>query len=226
MKRALKIVGLRRRRVRRRHRRRSWRRRSWGASRSPTAAEASGIRIVKDGIVSVGVIPSPRWRSRSSTRGTTRSAKAILAELSRRHLGPDARHDHPDHARSSGSHRRRGDVSEGAGRSRWRPRSRSSKGASARRVRSRACSPSVPPASPVTKTVADGDTLMLGPHRVRVFAGARPHARQRRLSRGRCAVHGGRGGHQKRRHGDRVRRGCSATASRRIARHWSRSTSG
>jgi hypothetical protein len=38
-------------------------------------AEASGMRIVKDGIVSVGVIPSPIMKSRWSTRAMTRTRR-------------------------------------------------------------------------------------------------------------------------------------------------------
>src|SRR5690348_10103930 len=66
-------------------------------------AEASGLRIVKDGVVSVGVIPVSERQIALVDAGNDKDAKAILAELSRRHLGPDAvtailiTHGHPDH---------------------------------------------------------------------------------------------------------------------------------
>src|SRR5512132_2884804 len=66
-------------------------------------AEASGIRIVKDGVTSVGVIPVSEREIALVDAGNDKSATAILAELSRRHLGPEAvttiliTHGHPDH---------------------------------------------------------------------------------------------------------------------------------
>jgi len=65
--------------------------------------EVSGIRIVKDGIVSVGVVPVGPGQVALVDAGTDATAKAILAELSRRQLGPDAvvailiTHGHQDH---------------------------------------------------------------------------------------------------------------------------------
>ena len=66
-------------------------------------ADANGFLIVKDGIVSVAVIPVSEREVALVDAGNDKSAKAILAELSRRHLGPDAvttillTHGHPDH---------------------------------------------------------------------------------------------------------------------------------
>src|ERR1051325_2925115 len=66
-------------------------------------AEAGGLRIVKDGVVSVGVIPISEREIALVDAGNDKEAQAILAELSRRHLGPDAvttiliTHGHPDH---------------------------------------------------------------------------------------------------------------------------------
>src|ERR1051326_3970930 len=65
--------------------------------------EVNGIRIVKDGIVSMGVIPISESTVALIDAGNDKSGKAILAELSRRKLGPDAvkaiflTHGHQDH---------------------------------------------------------------------------------------------------------------------------------
>jgi glyoxylase-like metal-dependent hydrolase (beta-lactamase superfamily II) len=66
-------------------------------------AEFNGIRIVKDGIVGIAVIPVGEKEVALIDAGNDPSGKAILAELSRRNLGPDAvtaillTHGHPDH---------------------------------------------------------------------------------------------------------------------------------
>ena len=65
--------------------------------------EINGIRIVKDGIVTIAVVPVNTNEVALIDAGNDGSGKAILAELSRRHLGPDAvtaillTHGHPDH---------------------------------------------------------------------------------------------------------------------------------
>jgi hydroxyacylglutathione hydrolase len=65
--------------------------------------ETNGVRIVKDGIVSVGVVPAGAGQVALVDAGNDAAAKAILAELSRRQLGPDAvvaillTHGHQDH---------------------------------------------------------------------------------------------------------------------------------
>jgi len=65
--------------------------------------EIDGIRIVKDGIVSIAVVPVNANEVALIDAGNDASGKAILAELSRRHLGPEAvtaillTHGHPDH---------------------------------------------------------------------------------------------------------------------------------
>jgi glyoxylase-like metal-dependent hydrolase (beta-lactamase superfamily II) len=132
-------------------------------------AEASGLRIVKDGIVSVAVIPVSESEMALVDAGNDKSAKAILAELSRRHLGPDAvttiliTHGHPDHtggvlmfpkAQVIALEAEKALVEGSVG----------AKGPLTRLF------PASPTGITVTKAVADGDTLMLGPHRVRVFA--------------------------------------------------------
>ena len=66
-------------------------------------AEFGRVRIVKDGIVSVGVIDVGDQHVALVDAGNDGDAKSILAELSRRHLGPDAvttiflTHGHADH---------------------------------------------------------------------------------------------------------------------------------
>ena len=65
--------------------------------------EIDGIHIVKDGIVSVAVVPVAQGQVVLVDAGNDKSGQAILAELSRRQLGPDAvtaillTHGHPDH---------------------------------------------------------------------------------------------------------------------------------
>jgi glyoxylase-like metal-dependent hydrolase (beta-lactamase superfamily II) len=65
--------------------------------------EINGIRIVKDGIVSVAFVPIRTGEVALIDAGNDKSGKAILAELARRQLGSDAvkaillTHGHPDH---------------------------------------------------------------------------------------------------------------------------------
>jgi glyoxylase-like metal-dependent hydrolase (beta-lactamase superfamily II) len=132
-------------------------------------AEASGLRIVKDGMVSVAVIPVSEREIALVDAGNDKEAKAILAELSRRHLGPDAvttiliTHGHPDHTGGAVMFPRAQVISLGA----EQPLIEGRAGAKGPLTR---LFPVRPTGITVTKTVADGDTLMLGPHRVRVFA--------------------------------------------------------
>src|SRR5678809_1298695 len=66
-------------------------------------ADANGLRLVKDGIVSVGVIPVSEKEVALVDAGNDKHGAAILTELARRHLGPGAvttiliTHGHPDH---------------------------------------------------------------------------------------------------------------------------------
>jgi len=65
--------------------------------------EVNGMRIVKDGIVTVGVVPISDKTVALIDAGNDKAGAAILAELSRRKLDPDAvtaifiTHGHPDH---------------------------------------------------------------------------------------------------------------------------------
>ena len=132
-------------------------------------AEASGLRIVKDGVVSVGVIPVSEREIALVDAGNDKSATAILAELSRRHLGPDAvttiliTHGHPDHTGGVAMFPKAQVISL-----------ETEKALVEGRVGAKGPLTRLFPVSPtgitVTKTVVDGDMLMLGPHRVRVFA--------------------------------------------------------
>lgn len=65
--------------------------------------ETNGIRIVKDGIVSIAVVPVGPGQVALVDTGNDGAGKAILAELSRRQVGPDGviailiTHGHQDH---------------------------------------------------------------------------------------------------------------------------------
>ena len=132
-------------------------------------ADANGIRIVKDGIVSVGVVTVSEREVALVDAGNDTSAKAILAELSRRHLGPDAvtailiTHGHPDHTGGVAMFPKAQVIALEA----EQPLVEGRAGAKGPLTR---LFPVRPTGITVTKTVADGDTWMLGPHRVRVFA--------------------------------------------------------
>ncbi len=69
---------------------------------------APGVRIIKDGIVDVGMVDCGDGKVLLVDAGNDPAGKPILAELGRRHLGPDAvsaiflTHGHPDH--TAGAH--------------------------------------------------------------------------------------------------------------------------
>jgi len=69
----------------------------------PERTEVNGVAVVKDGIVSIGIVPLNAVHAALIDAGTDASGKAILAELARRNLGPDAvtaillTHGHQDH---------------------------------------------------------------------------------------------------------------------------------
>jgi glyoxylase-like metal-dependent hydrolase (beta-lactamase superfamily II) len=132
-------------------------------------ANANGFRIVKDGIVGVAVVPVSEREIALVDAGNDKNGTAILAELARRHLGPDAvttiliTHGHPDHIAAVARFPKAQIVAlqtevpvvEG-------------------RAASKGPLPRLFPASAtgitVTRPVNDGETFMLGPHQVRVFS--------------------------------------------------------
>src|SRR5437870_13164394 len=65
--------------------------------------EINGVRIVADGIVSVAVVPVGDGQIALIDAGNDASGKAVLAELARRGVNPEAvtaiflTHGHPDH---------------------------------------------------------------------------------------------------------------------------------
>lgn len=73
--------------------------------RKPVAdgQEINGVRVVADGFSSIGLIPIDGRQVVLVDAGNDTAGEAILAELSRRQLGPDAvsaiflTHGHPDH---------------------------------------------------------------------------------------------------------------------------------
>ena len=75
------------------------------AGRSPIidGFESGGVRVVRDGIVTVGIVPIGDREVALIDAGNDREGKAILAELARRGLGPEAvkaillTHGHRDH---------------------------------------------------------------------------------------------------------------------------------
>lgn len=74
-----------------------------GRRSTPDTFEINGIRIVKDGFVSVAVVPIGEREVALIDAGNDSSGKAVVDELSRTGLGPDAvsailiTHGHPDH---------------------------------------------------------------------------------------------------------------------------------
>lgn len=132
-------------------------------------AESGGIRIVKDGMVSVGMIPVSEREIALVDAGNDKEAKAIVAELTRRHLTPDAvtailiTHGHPDHTGGVAMFPKAQVIALDT----EQPLVEGRAGAKGPLTR---LFPVSPTGITVTRPVADGDTVMLGSHRVRVFA--------------------------------------------------------
>jgi glyoxylase-like metal-dependent hydrolase (beta-lactamase superfamily II) len=137
--------------------------------RLPDGAKINGMSLVKDGFVSAGVVPLGDHEVALVDAGIDVQAKALLAELSRRGLGPDdvkvilLTHGHGDHI---GGIRMfpnaqvmalatEVDVVEG----------RSTGGAPIMRFRS-----PKPTGIHLSRTLQDGEVIPLGPYQVRVFA--------------------------------------------------------
>ncbi len=127
------------------------------------------VRLVKDGIVTIGVIDLGGGKVALVDAGNDKEGKAILAELRRRGLGPDAvqavllTHGHGDHI--AGCHlfpsasilALAGDVGLAEGREGMKSPLGKIVGAHPTGVK-------------ITRALADGETLTLGSRTVRVFA--------------------------------------------------------
>jgi hydroxyacylglutathione hydrolase len=140
-----------------------------GRKSADDGVEVNGVRIVKDGIVTVGVVPIGDSSVALIDAGNDKEGKAILAELSRRKLSPDAvtaifiTHGHPDHT---------GAISlfpkaEVMSLEREAPLVEGREGAHGPLTR---LFPVSPTGVKVTHPLKDGDTVTLGQTQVRVFA--------------------------------------------------------
>ncbi len=75
----------------------------FGRRAAEDGVEVNGIRIVKDGMVTIGVVPLTDSTVALVDAGNDKTGAAILTELSRRHLDQSAvtailiTHGHPDH---------------------------------------------------------------------------------------------------------------------------------
>jgi glyoxylase-like metal-dependent hydrolase (beta-lactamase superfamily II) len=137
--------------------------------RLPEGAEINGMYLVKDGFVSAGVVPLSGHEAALVDAGNDVEGKALLAELSRRGLGPDdvkvilLTHGHHDHIAAIAKFPKAQvmalapevDVVEG----------RSSGGGPILRFRSPR-----PTGIRLSRTLQDGEVMPLGPYQVRVFA--------------------------------------------------------
>jgi glyoxylase-like metal-dependent hydrolase (beta-lactamase superfamily II) len=137
--------------------------------RLPERAEINGMVLVKDGMVSAALVPLGEHEAALVDAGNDVGAKAILAELARRGLGPDdvtvilLTHGHHDHIGGIAKFPKaqvmalaaETDVVEG----------RSTGGGMILRLR-----PPKPTGIRLSRTLSDGDVLELGTFQVRVFA--------------------------------------------------------
>jgi glyoxylase-like metal-dependent hydrolase (beta-lactamase superfamily II) len=135
----------------------------------PERLEINGMVVVKDGFVSAGVVPLSEHEVALVDAGNDAQAKALLAELSRRGLGPDAvkvillTHGHSDHIGGIAKFPNAQvmalagevDVVEG----------RSSGGGPIMRFRSPR-----PTGIRLSRTLHDGEVVQLGSFQARVFA--------------------------------------------------------
>lgn len=131
--------------------------------------EFNGIRVVKDGVVGIGVIPVGENEVALIDAGNDPSGRAILAELSRRGLGPSAvtaillTHGHPDHIAAIHLFGKAQVMALQAEVPLVEGKARSGGPFTL-------LTPLKPTGVKVTRTLFDGDTVMLGKVPVRVYA--------------------------------------------------------
>jgi glyoxylase-like metal-dependent hydrolase (beta-lactamase superfamily II) len=133
------------------------------------AEPASGVRVVKDGIVSMGVLDLGGGKIALIDAGNDPTGKAILADLTRRGLGPAAveavflTHGHPDHFAgchlfpAASVYALAADVGLAEGREAGKSPIGKLMGAK-------------PTGIKIARALADGETLTLGDKSVKVFA--------------------------------------------------------
>lgn len=140
-----------------------------GTSAIEDGVELGSSRIVKDGFVDVGVVDLGDGKVALIDAGNDKEGKAILAELSRRKLGPDAvaaillTHGHGDHLAgchvfpSAPVYALAGDVGLAEGRE-------AAKGPIGKLAGVR------PTGVKIARALTDGETLTLGSRSIKVFA--------------------------------------------------------
>jgi glyoxylase-like metal-dependent hydrolase (beta-lactamase superfamily II) len=131
--------------------------------------EVGGVRIVKDGIVSVAVVPAGAGNVALIDAGNDKTGQAILAELARRQLTSDAvvaillTHGHPDHTGAIGVFKNAQVMALAE-----------DVGLVEGTARAHGPLTQLFPASPtgvkVTRPLQDGETITIGEAQVRVYA--------------------------------------------------------
>ena len=141
----------------------------FGRKSPDDGAEVNGIRIVKDGIVTVGVVPVSDTTVALIDAGNDKAGAAIMTELGRRKLGPDAvtaifiTHGHPDHTAAIAMFPKAEVISL----EREAPLVEGREGAHGPLTR---LFPVSPTGIKVTHPVKDGESVTLGQTQIRVFA--------------------------------------------------------